>query len=124
MLPFDPLDAENSTQGGPPTSRSNSGKLSTSMPDTELKRHLQSLACGKFRILKKHPPGRNVQESDSFSFNHDFTCPMQKIKIGTVSAKVETTEERKETRERIDEERQHQMEVRDDHGWSLSPFVC
>lgn len=43
---------------------------------------------------------------------------MQKIKIGTVSAKVETTEERKETRERIDEERQHQMEVRDDHGWS------
>lgn len=81
------------------------------MPDVELKRHLQSLACAKYKILKKHPPGRDVEPSDSFSFNHDFTCPTLKIKIGTISAKVETTEERKETKGRIDEERQYQMEV-------------
>jgi cullin 3 len=37
---------------------------------------------------------------------------MQKIKISTVSAKVETTKERKETRDRIEEERHHQIEVR------------
>jgi len=36
---------------------------------------------------------------------------MQKIKISTVSAKVETNMERKETRERIEEERHHQIEV-------------
>ncbi|KAL4062116.1 Cullin, partial [Scleroderma citrinum] len=83
----------------------------TSMPDVELKRHLQSLACAKYKILKKHPPGRDVESTDSFSFNHDFTCPTLKIKIGTISAKVETTEERKETKERIDEERQYQMEA-------------
>lgn len=86
-------------------------KTATSIPDTELQRHLQSLACAKFKILKKHPPGRDIHSSDSFSFNNDFSCPMQKIKISTVSAKVETTKERKETRDRIDEERQHQIEV-------------
>ncbi|KAF8842115.1 Cullin-domain-containing protein [Paxillus ammoniavirescens] len=86
-------------------------KSATLIPDAELQRHLQSLACAKYKILKKHPPGRDIDPSDSFSFNNDFACPMQKIKIGTVSAKVENTEERKETRERIDEERQYQTEA-------------
>jgi len=92
-------------------------KSASSIPDIELQRHLQSLACARFKILKKHPPGRDVHPSDSFSFNNDFTCQMQKIKISTVSAKVETNKERKETRDRIDEERQHQIEVRS--YWSL-----
>ncbi|KAG1747209.1 Cullin [Suillus paluster] len=86
-------------------------KTATSIPDIELQRHLQSLACAKFKILKKHPPGRDVHPSDSFSFNSDFTCPMQKIKISTISAKVETNKERKETRHRIEEERHHQIEA-------------
>ncbi|KAJ8592195.1 Cullin-domain-containing protein [Rhizopogon salebrosus TDB-379] len=86
-------------------------KTATSIPDTELQRQLQSLACAKFKILKKHPPGRDIHPSDSFSFNNDFTSPMQKIKISTVSAKVETNKERKETRDRIDEDRQHQIEA-------------
>ena len=42
---------------------------------------------------------------------------MQRIKISTVSAKVESTEERKDTRNRIDEERQYQTEVRGFLGW-------
>jgi hypothetical protein len=86
-------------------------KEGTAITDNELKRHLQSLACGKFKVLKKHPPGREINDDDSFSFNNDFTCPMQKIKIATVSSKIETTEERKETRDRIDEERKHQIDV-------------
>jgi hypothetical protein len=87
-------------------------RSTTSIPEQELRRHLQSLACAKYKILKKHPPGRDVNPEDSFSFNHGFVCPMQRIKISTVSAKVESTEERKETRDRIDEERQYQTEVR------------
>lgn len=83
----------------------------TAIDDGELKRTLQSLACAKFKVLKKHPPGRDVFDTDSFSFNHDFTSPMQRIKIGTVSAKVESLEERKETMERVDEERKHQIDV-------------
>ena len=48
---------------------------------------------------------------DSFSFNHDFSSAMQKIKISTISSRVENKDERKETRDRIDEERKHQVEV-------------
>ena len=84
----------------------------TNIPDNELSRNLQSLACAKYKILKKHPSGRDVNYGDSFSFNNDFTSNLQKIKISTVSSKVESTEERKETHDRIDEERKHQTEVK------------
>ena len=53
-----------------------------------------------------------MNQGDSFSFNSDFTSSLQKIKISTVSSKVESTEERKETHDRIDEERKHQTEVK------------
>lgn len=62
--------------------------------------------------MKKHPPSRDVKNDDSFSFNEDFTSPLQRIKIGTISTKVENPEERKETRDRIEEERRHQTEVK------------
>jgi cullin 3 len=91
--------------------RSKEIKTATNAPDTELSRNLQSLACGKYKVLKKHPPGRDVNREDSFSFNDGFTSNLQKIKISTVSSKVESTEERKETHDRIDEERRHQTEV-------------
>ena len=86
-------------------------KEASTIDDTELKRQLQSLACAKSKILKKHPPGREVHPDESFSFNNDFSSVMQKIKIGTVSSRVEDKDERKGTRDRIDEERNHQMEV-------------
>lgn len=86
-------------------------KSATEIMDSELQRHLQSLACAKFKILKKHPPGRDVDSGDSFSFNHEFSSNLQKIKISTVVSKVESGDERKETRDRIDEERRHQTEV-------------
>ena len=86
-------------------------KEATGIADAELQRHLQSLACAKFKILKKHPHGRDVDPSDSFSFNADFSAPMQKIKISTVSSRPESNDERKETRDHIDEERRHQTDV-------------
>ncbi|KAI0049751.1 Cullin-domain-containing protein [Auriscalpium vulgare] len=86
-------------------------KQSTSIPDNDLQRNLQSLACAKFKILKKHPPSRDVNLDDSFTFNDEFSSPLQKIKISTVASKVETGEERKETQDRVDEERRHQTEA-------------
>lgn len=86
-------------------------KSATSIPDIELQRQLQSLACAKFKILKKHPPGRDVDPSDSFSFNADFTAPLYKIKISTVASKVESPDQRKETKVRVDEERRYQTEA-------------
>ena len=73
---------------------------------------MQSLACAKFKVLKKHPPGRDVNLTDSFTFNAAFSAPLQKIKISTVASRVESSEERKETKDRVDEDRKHQMEVR------------
>ena len=82
------------------------------MEEQELKRHLQSLACAKFKILKKHPPSRDISSEDSFSFNSDFSSQMQRIKINTIAGpRVENSDERKETRDRIEEERRHQTEV-------------
>ncbi|KAL1732356.1 Cullin [Schizophyllum commune] len=86
-------------------------KEATGIADAELQRHLQSLACAKFKILKKHPHSRDVDPSDSFSFNADFSAPMQKIKISTVSSRPESNDERKETRDHIDEERRHQTDA-------------
>lgn len=81
------------------------------MPDGDLQRTLQSLACGKFRVLNKMPKGRDVNPTDKFAFNEAFTCPLAKIKIMQVASKVETTKEREETQEQVDEERKHQIEV-------------
>ena len=88
-------------------------KTATDIPEQELKRQLQSLACAKFKVLKKHPPSRDISQDDSFSFNDDFSAPMQRIKINTISAttRIETPEERKETLDRVDEERKHQTDV-------------
>ncbi|KAF9036196.1 Cullin-domain-containing protein [Panaeolus papilionaceus] len=86
-------------------------KDATQLKEEDLKRHLQTLACAKYKVLKKHPSGREVNNGDSFSFNDAFTATMRKIKISTVSAKVESVQERKETKERIDEERRFQIDA-------------
>ncbi|KAF8589814.1 Cullin-domain-containing protein [Ramaria rubella] len=83
----------------------------TQLAEIELKRNLQSLACAKYKVLKKHPPSRDIAADDSFSFNNDFTASLQRIKISTVASKVESTEERRETRDRIEEERKHQTDA-------------
>ncbi|XP_006459375.1 hypothetical protein AGABI2DRAFT_218523 [Agaricus bisporus var. bisporus H97] len=86
-------------------------QAATAIVDHELKRQLQSLACGKYKILKKHPHGKEVNDDDSFSFNNDFESPLTKIKIATVSSKIESKEERKETHDRIEEERKHILDA-------------
>ncbi|KAI0001508.1 Cullin-domain-containing protein, partial [Russula compacta] len=86
-------------------------KTATAIPNSELQRNLQSLACTKFKVLRKHPAGRDVNPEDSFSFNADFSSPLQKIKISTVAARVESGEERKETQDRVEEERRYQTDA-------------
>ncbi|KAG8716376.1 Cullin-3 [Ceratobasidium sp. 395] len=86
-------------------------KTATGIPDQELQRYLQSLACAKYKILRKHPASRNVNPTDTFSFNYEFTAPLQRIKIQTVASKAETTEERRDTEEKVEEERKLQTEA-------------
>ncbi|WVO21727.1 uncharacterized protein IAS62_003039 [Cryptococcus decagattii] len=97
-------------------------KAQTSLPDPELGRTLQSLACGKHRLLVKHPKGRDIGRNDTFQFNESFSSPLARIKIlqiassgpgpgGPASSGVENAQEREETERQIDEERKHQIEA-------------
>ena len=55
--------------------------------DAELQRTLQSLACGKKRVLRKHPLGKDVNKTDTFHFNADFTDPRYQVHINSIQAK-------------------------------------
>ncbi|KAG8322193.1 Cullin-4A [Homalodisca vitripennis] len=85
-------------------------KAGTNIEDGELRRTLQSLACGKARVLTKMPRGRDVEDGDKFSFNADFTNKLFRIKINQIQMK-ETTEEQKATEERVFQDRQYQIDA-------------
>ena len=82
----------------------------TGLVDTELQRTLQSLACAKFRILTKHPKGRDVNTTDTFTVNAGFWDQKYRIKINQIQLK-ETKEENKETHERVYQDRQYETQA-------------
>jgi cullin-4 len=83
---------------------------STGLTGSELDRTLQSLACGKVRVLKKHPTGRDVNATDTFTVNKAFTDPRLRVKINQIQLK-ETKEENKETHERVAADRQFETQA-------------
>ncbi|KAL8129526.1 hypothetical protein V2J09_018681 [Rumex salicifolius] len=85
-------------------------KDSTGIEDKELRRTLQSLACGKVRVLLKLPKGREVEDDDSFVFNDGFTAPLYRIKVNAIQMK-ETVEENTSTTERVFQDRQYQVDA-------------
>ncbi|KAM0054747.1 putative cullin protein, neddylation [Helianthus debilis subsp. tardiflorus] len=85
-------------------------KDATSIEDKELRRTLQSLACGKVRVLQKIPKGREVDDNDSFMFNDGFTAPLYRIKVNAIQLK-ETVEENASTTERVFQDRQYQVDA-------------
>ncbi|CAI5508271.1 unnamed protein product [Closterium sp. Naga37s-1] len=82
----------------------------TGITDAELKRTLQSLACGKTRVLQKIPKGRDVSDTDSFEFNTDFTASLFRLKVNAIQLK-ETPEENTNTTERVFQDRQYQIDA-------------
>lgn len=82
----------------------------TAIEDGELRRTLQSLACGKARVLHKQPKGRDVEAGDKFMFNKEFTNKLFRIKINQIQMK-ETTEENINTTERVFQDRQYQIDA-------------
>lgn len=85
-------------------------KSSTNLPDAEVKRTLQSLACGRYKVLHKTPRGREVTETDMFSFNDKFTDPRFRVKINQIQLK-ETKEENKETHQRVAADRHYETQA-------------
>ena len=82
----------------------------TGLIDAELQRTLQSLACAKSRVLTKHPKGRDVNPTDTFTFNAAFWDPKYRVKINQIQLK-ETKEENKETHERVYQDRQYETQA-------------
>ncbi|NXF39212.1 CUL4A protein, partial [Nyctibius bracteatus] len=78
--------------------------------DSELRRTLQSLACGKARVLIKNPKGKDVEDGDKFIFNGDFKHKLFRIKINQIQMK-ETVEEQVSTTERVFQDRQYQIDA-------------
>uniref|UniRef100_A0A1B6CF55 Cullin-4A n=1 Tax=Clastoptera arizonana TaxID=38151 RepID=A0A1B6CF55_9HEMI len=85
-------------------------KAASNIEVSELRRTLQSLACGKARVLTKNPKGREIEDGDKFTFNPDFTNKLFRIKINQIQMK-ETTEEQKATEERVFQDRQYQIDA-------------
>jgi cullin-4 len=69
----------------------------------ELNRTLQSLACAKIRPLSKHPKGRDIAPSDTFTLNASFADAKYRIKINTVQLK--------ETHERVAADRNYETQA-------------
>jgi len=85
-------------------------KDTSAIEDKELRRTLQSLACGKVRVLNKLPKGREVEDEDSFVFNEEFVAPLFRIKVNAIQLK-ETVEENTSTTERVFQDRQYQIDA-------------
>jgi cullin 3 len=98
------------------------------IPETELKRSLQSLACGKFKILLKErksnhlilscvAKSREVHTDDKFTFNPSFAAPQFRIKVPTIaisnstSRLAETDQEQRQTRQKVEEARKHMIDA-------------
>uniref|UniRef100_A0A8C8DVI6 Cullin-4A n=1 Tax=Oryzias sinensis TaxID=183150 RepID=A0A8C8DVI6_9TELE len=85
-------------------------RTATGIEEGELKRTLQSLACGKARVLNKNPRGKDVEDGDRFNFNSDFKHKLFRIKINQIQMK-ETVEEQVNTTERVFQDRQYQIDA-------------
>jgi len=85
-------------------------KEATNIEDGEMRRTLQSLACGKARVLTKLPKGKDINDGDKFVYNKEFTNALFKIKINQIQLK-ETNDEQKATEERVFQDRQYQIDA-------------
>ena len=74
----------------------------TGLEDKELKRTLQSLACGQIptRVLRKEPQGKDVDETDAFTVNEGIKNDRKRIRVNMIQL-AETQEEQKSTVDRV-----------------------
>lgn len=55
--------------------------------ELELRRTLKSLACGDHKLLRKSPDTEDVDDTDTFTYNEDYTTPIQRIRMNTEKLK-------------------------------------
>jgi cullin-4 len=76
----------------------------TNLEYLELKRTLLSLSCSKTRILIKEPRVPQVEDTDKFSLNPNFSNPHYRIKVNSIQIK-ETPQEQIDTTEKVFQDR-------------------
>jgi len=70
-----------------------------------MKRTMHSLACGKFKILKKSPEGSTILDDHTFEYNPGFSDKIRKLRVPMAS--LDETHNAKKT----DDERVHTTEA-------------
>lgn len=81
------------------------------IPTREVQRSLLAFCNPKNPILLKEPKSiKPIKDTDVFTWNKAFKCNHFKIRVGTLVIK-ETTEEQKETRDKIEQDRKPQIEA-------------
>ncbi|KAH9963578.1 Cullin-4B [Russula dissimulans] len=85
-------------------------KLHTGIEDAVLRCTLQSLACGKKKVLKKRPAGKDVNDEDVFVFNDAFEDPRARVHINSIQVK-ETPEESQRTQSAVEGDRKHYLDA-------------
>jgi cullin 3 len=90
----------------------------TQIPQKELVRALQSLALGKpqQRVLvqlhrRKDTSVKDFSMEDKFAVNDQFTSKLHRVKVQAVASRGESDPERKETRQKVDDDRKHEIEA-------------
>lgn len=82
----------------------------TRIEDVELRRTLQSLACGRERVLRKAPMSRDVGDDDVFFFNEGYTSKLFRVRVNTIQAR-ESAEENTRTNNQVLQDRQYQIDA-------------
>ncbi|KAJ3223533.1 hypothetical protein HK099_001011 [Clydaea vesicula] len=98
----------------------------TDMQDNDLKKGLQSLSLGKYKILireRRNPKKKDIISTDRFKLDVNFSSALNKIKIVNIQSSVVTGDmnfekgsmenetDRNKTLERVENERKHQVEA-------------
>ena len=85
----------------------------TDIHEKDLHRALLPLAMGKSnqRILQKEPRTKELQMNDRFVVNDSFTSKLYRVKINPLTAKTESDPERQETRNKVDDDRKHEIDA-------------
>ncbi|EDQ89662.1 uncharacterized protein MONBRDRAFT_32326 [Monosiga brevicollis MX1] len=80
----------------------------TQLPEKDLQRTLQSLACGKHVLLTKSSSGKTIHSDDNFKLNHRFSSKAVRVKVQQVAAR---NEEREVTEKKVQGERRLEIEA-------------
>ncbi|XP_047340942.1 cullin-1-like [Impatiens glandulifera] len=81
-------------------------KIQLNLADEDLTRVLQSLSCGKYKILIKDPISKIVSHNDWFAYNTKFTDRMRRIRIP-----LPPVDERKKVVEDVDKDRRYAIDA-------------